>query len=370
MNSTWRLLIVVTALLSVCGCGSDSTTTDGTASSQPTALNLNKVDSPVAQCLGRFSAQGVEGTGFTRKIQGVLTVVGDGSVTVAGIAYDATHAVVLVNGVCVTLSDLHVGTTVTVDGTVDDATLTGTAYVIYSSDSVVGGIDSLDAAAGTLSVNGQPIVVSPTTVFGDDIEPGQIDTLKQYNMIAVSGSMQPDGTLSATRIQRWPTSAVSGVAGIVTSVDADRHLLYVGGVEVLYDEAALVNFQNDIIRTGDYVRALGYPLVVRAGFSGPGIAAWAVQRVALPVSDPKDDIVISGAVSYVRGGDDFDVMGQPVKMTAATVSATHYGSGQLGARRVLPDRIRFSGSIRIRRRQGYRRAMGCPVAHNGADNRH
>ena len=319
MNSKLPLLMLVTVFLSACGGGSSSAPADGSVSSE--SIALAKIDSPVAKCLLGVSTQGVEGSGFTHKIQGVLSAVGDGSVTVSNITYDASHAVVFVNGVCATLADLRIGVTVTVDGPVDDATQTGTAFAIYADDSVVGRIDTIDTAAGTLSVSGQLTMVTPATVFADDIEPAQINTLKQGDMIGVSGSMQTDGTLLATHIQRWPANAFYGVAGVVTSVDAARHLLYVGGVAVLYDDAALVDFPDDMIRPGDYVRALGNPLGIRVGFSGAtGITAWVIQHVAIPAPDPRNDIVLSGAISLVRGRDDFDVMGQPVKTTQTTRS--------------------------------------------------
>ncbi len=332
MISNLRLLILVAALLTACGGGSSPKSSQTDSSVQTSSLPT--VVSPVAECLGLSSSQGVasqgvasqgivsqgvEGTGFTHKIQGVVTDVTEFGLTVNDITFDASHAVVFVNGVCATLADVYVGTTATVNGDINDAAHTGIAYTIYADESVVGNIDAIDAATGNLSVNGQPIIATPTTVFGDDIEPAQLSALNQGNMIAVSGSMRSDGILVATRIHRWPTNAYKVVAGVVTSIDINQQLLHVGGVEVKYDGAALVDFPDDVIRPGDYIRAIGQTLGVRVGFSGAtGIDASAIERVNVPAPDPKSDIVLSGAISQVRGGDDFDVMGQPVKTYTTT----------------------------------------------------
>jgi hypothetical protein len=81
-----------------------------------------------------------------------------------------------------------------------------------------------------------------------------------------------------------------------------------------------VDFPDNVIRPGDYVRAIGEPLGVRVGYTGAtGIGAAAIQRAVMPSPDPKNDIVLSGPVSFVRGGDDFDVMGQPVKTYGTTL---------------------------------------------------
>jgi len=93
------------------------------------------VKSPVAECLAASSSQGgssstgIEGTGL-RSIKGIDTAVGENSLTVNEIVFDASHAVVFVNGVSATLADLRVGATSTVEGEVNDAPQSGTAFTM------------------------------------------------------------------------------------------------------------------------------------------------------------------------------------------------------------------------------------------------
>jgi hypothetical protein len=322
-NRNWWFLILVSVLVAACGGGDSSP--PGTSSSSE-SLSLPHVKSPVADCLaasspnGVSSSQGIEGTG-RRSIKGTVTAVRENSLTVSDIVFDASHAVVFVNGVCATLADVRVGAIATVYGDFSDATHTGTAAAIYAEEAVVGGIDAIDGASGTMNVIGQSIVVTSATVLGDDIQPNQLSTLSVNDMVAVSGVMRPDSTLEATRIRRWQGEAFA-VAGVVTTIDSRQQLLRVGGVTVRYTNAQLVNFPDATIRPGDYVRALGQNIVTVAGFeNASGFDAWAIQRAVIPAPDLRTDIVLQGAINAVRASDDFDVMGQPVKMTSGTRSA-------------------------------------------------
>ena len=112
LSPNWRYLILACLVLSACG-GGDS---PSASSSTPAAGSSSQ-------------SQGIEGTGF-RKIKGVVTAVGANSLTVSGIVFDATHAVVFVNGVPAPLADVNVGATATVSGEVNDATNTGVASII------------------------------------------------------------------------------------------------------------------------------------------------------------------------------------------------------------------------------------------------
>ena len=309
LNPNWRFLILVGVLVSACG-GGDSSPPAGNA------LKLPHVKSPVAECLARSAhSHGIEGTG----LRGVVTAVTDATVTVSAIVFDASNAEVFVNGACATLSDVHPGATATVYGDFSDATHTGTAAAIYVEEAVMGSIDAIESSVGTLSVVGQSIVVTSATVLGDDIQPNQLGTLSAGEMVAVSGVKRPDGTLEATRIRRWPQDAALAVAGVVTSMDPAQHLLRVGGVTVRYTDAQLLGFPDATIHPGDYVRALGGNIAALSGFENTsGIDALVIQRAVIPAPDPSKDIVLQGAMNVVRADDDFEVAGQPVKMTSGT----------------------------------------------------
>jgi hypothetical protein len=343
LKPNWLYLILASLLLSGCNDWNSGGSSPSTASQSvspppsqpappppsqsappppPASGPLPRVKSPVAECLaaslsqGGSSSGGIEGTGRTK---GVITAVGENSLTVNEIVFDASHAVVFVNGVCATLADLRVGVTATVEGQVNVATHSGTAFTIYADESVSGVINSIDSTTGTLNVNGQAVVLTSATLFGDDVQPAQLNAFSQGDMIAVSGSLRQDGTLVATRIHRWPAAAYESVAGVVTSIDSTSGLLHVSGVQVRYTNSLLVGFSDEAIHIGDYIRALGQALGNTDGYSGAtGIDAAAIQRAVVPAPDPRKDIVLAGAVSTARTADDFDVMNQPVKIYSST----------------------------------------------------
>jgi YVTN family beta-propeller protein len=112
LSPSWQYLILACLVLSACGGGDSFPASSSTAAAGSSS-----------------QSQGIEGTGFS-KIEGVVTAVGRNSLTVSGIVFDATHAVVFVNGVSATLADVSVGATATVSGEVNDATNTGVASTI------------------------------------------------------------------------------------------------------------------------------------------------------------------------------------------------------------------------------------------------
>jgi hypothetical protein len=297
-------------------------------------MKLPHVKSPVAECLAHSAhSHGIEGTG----LRGVVRAVTDSTVTVSTIVFDASNAEVFVNGACATLADIHLGATATVYGDYSDATHTGTAAAIYVEEAVVGSLDAIDSAAGTMKVIGQSIAVTSATVLGDDIQPNELSTLSLGDMVAVSGVMRPDGTLEATRIRRWSQGGLFAVAGVVTTIDSPQKLLRVGGVTVRYTDAQLVNFPDSTIHPGDFVRALGQEITAVPGFeNSSGLDAVAIHRAVIPPPDPSKDIVLNGAINAVRANDDFDVMGQPVKITSGT-----RGTAPLGDMKGVADQGAF-----------------------------
>ncbi len=145
LNPAWRSLIVACLLVSACGGGDPSS-----GNSSP----------------GGSSSQGIEGTGL-RRIKGVVTAVRGNSLTVSGIVFDATHAVVFVNSVSATLADVRVGATATVSGEVNDATNTGVASTIDAEWISV--LYPSCAPAGEQFING---VNNQLTVIGPYPTPG------------------------------------------------------------------------------------------------------------------------------------------------------------------------------------------------------
>jgi 6-phosphogluconolactonase len=148
LSPSWGYLMLGCLVLSACGGGDPSSAAGSSSQSQTSS-------SP-----GGSSSQGIEGTGL-RRIKGVVTAVGGNSLTVSGIVFDASHAVVFVNGVSATLAGVHVGAIATVSGEVNDATNTGVASAIDAE--LISVLYPSCAPAGEQFING---VNNQLTVIG------------------------------------------------------------------------------------------------------------------------------------------------------------------------------------------------------------
>ena len=156
LSPSWGYLMLGCLVLSACGGG------DPSSGSFPAGAAGSSSQSQTSSSPGGSSSQGIEGTGL-RRIKGVVTAVGGNSLTVSGIVFDATHAVVFVNGVSSTLAGVHVGATATVSGEVNDATNTGVAStidaewisVLYPS-CVPAGEQFINGGNNQLTVMGRP----------------------------------------------------------------------------------------------------------------------------------------------------------------------------------------------------------------------
>ena len=151
---------------------------------------------------GGGSSAGV-GTGGTGSFA-VGTISGFGSIIVNGVRYDDSGANVFDDDdESVTSGSLAIGQVVEIRGSVNDDGLTGTASSVAYYSALKGPVTAVNVGAGTVTVFGQVVNVTPTTLFEDV---SGLAALAVGNVIEVYGLPAANGAITATRIEREATT--------------------------------------------------------------------------------------------------------------------------------------------------------------------
>ncbi len=132
---------------------------------------------------------------------GVIT--GFGSVFVNGVEYDTSSSNIVVDGIPADESALEVGMVVTLRGTVDANSTTGSALSIEYSDELEGIVQLNNYSVdGTLKIMGLTIRIDGTTVLESKVAAvSSFDTIQAGNIVEVSGYRLDDNTIQATRVE-------------------------------------------------------------------------------------------------------------------------------------------------------------------------
>jgi len=239
---------------------------------------------------------------------------GFGSVIVNGVRYSTTGATITIDDRPGTESELRAGQVVRVEGTVDATGTAGTARSISFNDDVEGPVQSIDPAAAQLVVLGQTVQVGRATSFDDSISPRSLEGLAVGDRIEVSGLVNADGLIAATRIERKPPSATFEVKGPASAVDSNARRLSINLLMVDYSTAQLSNFGGGTPANGDLVEAHG-----SLNAAGVLIATRLERRSASLEGTTDDSADLDGLVTRYVSSVDFDVAGQRVTTTATTV---------------------------------------------------
>jgi len=255
----------------------------------------------------------VGGIGRTGVAVGPISTFG--SVVVNGVRYETGSAVFTINGVAGSQDDLRVGQVITIEGTIDDNGVDGDADEVNFDDNVKGPIESIDIALSQIVVLGQTVLINPETSFDDSISPASIDGLTVDDIIEVSGLVDANGRITATRIESKPAGTELEVLGNVSNLDSANFLFNINNLVVDYSGATLDNFSGGQITDGDFVEAKG----MSVGPAGELIASRVELKNTLPNVADGDHIEIQGFITRFVSAQDFDVTGFPVTTTANTV---------------------------------------------------
>lgn len=240
------------------------------------------------------------------------TLGGFGSIYVNGVRFDESSATVLDDaGSTKTASALKLGMQVSVDsGTVDSATGTAKASQVRYGSLVLGPVSAVDAAAGTLTVLGQAVTTSSSTVFGDTLAAG-LSAVAAGAVVEVHGL--PDsatGTLLATRIESPSTTPTSyKLRGTVSGLDTTAKTFQIGAAAISY---AAVTSVPSTLANGAQQR------VVLA--TAPVNGVWQATSLGSTKRSVVDSttVHVRGAISAFSSASSFTVNGLTVDASAAS----------------------------------------------------
>ena len=272
----------------------------------------------VAACGGTAgpNVAGIDRTGAPSAAFAYGSISGFGSIIVNGVRYNTSGATFTIDDSPGTEAELEVGDVVLVEGTLSSSGTTGTATSVTFGDNVEGPI-SAKPDASTLIVLGQTVRITADTSFDDSIVPASIDGLAVTDVVEVSGFVDSNGDILATRIELKTPGPGDDfeVTGIVSGHDAGAMTFMINALVVNYSGATLDNdFPGGVITDGDLVEAKGLTI----NQAGELVATEVDYEEDQIVGNADDHVEIEGLITRFNDATDFDVSGFPVTTNNGT----------------------------------------------------
>lgn len=240
---------------------------------------------------------GIGGSGLV-----VGPITGFGSIIVGDVEFDTTAAIVTLNGDLADPSDLRLGMVVRVEGEIDADRIMGVADTVEFETVLEGPIESVDVASETADVLGDTVVIAEDTVLvGITLDAGSVGAV-----VEVSGLVDADGSIRATRVARRLIDNGFVLAGIVQDLDDVAETFRIRKVTVDYSAAEIVDAPPGGLREG-----LGASVSVT---SAPMADVVMADRVRFRETDLTEDagkeVRLQGFVTDVPATDEFVLAGR------------------------------------------------------------
>ena len=293
------LLWGIALLLGGCGGGSDD-------SLPSVAVTDDDPVTPVA------TSSGIEGGGAVRRLLGVeeTIVVGTRTLDVSG-----TDLVVMVDNQVASLGDLRVGDQVTYAGSTSDDGQTILVASISQDDLVEGPVDpgSINLGAGTFSVLGQTVLVNALTSFDDSIEPDDLSGLNDGNFVEVSGILNSEGQIEASRVELEDDDDEFEVTGVVSSIEPDAFTFTLNALVIDFSNAMLEGFDAGGPSVGDRVEVEGESIIDGVLFADE------VELEGADFEGVDGELgSLEGVITAIESDTEFTVNNQPVQTALTT----------------------------------------------------
>jgi hypothetical protein len=280
------------------------------------AIILLAAAAALVACGGGSGMSGTTPTG-SASVMATGTITGFGSIYVNGVHFKTTSATIRKNGQVVAQSALKVGEIARIKGSENHSDGTGSADSVDVDENVAGPIASIDTTLNTLTVLGQTVKIDGGTSFSSDVQPADITGLKMNDFVEVSGLTAADGTITATRIGREASAGNLQVLGALASLDTVMHTFKINALIVNYSAANLTGFTSGQPANGDLVEVQGTTF-------DSATTTLTATRVDKQMSDQEQagdhrDMEHEGLITRFASATDFDVAGEHVTTTSATV---------------------------------------------------
>jgi hypothetical protein len=243
------------------------------------------------------------------------TINGFGSIIVNGVEYSTTGAAFNIDDSgSGTQSDLKVGQQVRIEWSSADDGVTRRAETVSYDDSVEGPIASIDLLAGSFVVLGQVVLVDLATSFDDAISPRDLTGLSVGEFVEVSGLIDGNGAVRATRIERVDASDDTLEArGTIASLDTIGKTFVINGLIVDYSQV----INPPALAEGLFVEVTGQ--IFDAGTGTLTADKVEPEDDGVAGADDGDDGEIEGYITRYGSTTDFDVAGVQVTTNGQTV---------------------------------------------------
>lgn len=275
------------------------------------------------------SAGGGGATALSSFTSGAIS--GFGSVIVNGVRFDDSSAsVVDDNGNRLSHDDLKLGAHVEVEASsIDRSAGTGTASLFRISSGLLGPVGSVDVAGGTLTVLGQAVRVSTTTVYDSGLS-GGLAAVASGDVLEVHGRYDSaSAAWQATRLERKTSVSAYRLRGSVAALDSSAKTFSIGSAVVNYASAASV---TSSLANGVQVR-----VALQTTASGGQWIATRVDAGGRQASDASE-AEVKGLITSWTSATQFSVDGLVVDASAAS-----FPEGQSGV--VLGAFVEVEGRI-------------------------
>ena len=247
------------------------------------------------------------------------TINNFGSVFVNGVEYETSATAISIDGAPGIEDDLKIGQVVALAGTLNTDGVSGSALSIDFNDNVEGPVQNIDMTSESMTVLGQTVVVDENTVFDEDLDPASLEGLNIDDIVEVSGFVDANGDIAATRIELQPAGGELELTGTAAALDEAVMQFRIKGQIVDYSNASLNGFSSSMPSNGDLVEAKGSSLG-----AGGELLASSVDFMPRGVSaDEGDTLEIEGFITRFVSPQDFDVADVPV----TTLPETTFDAG-------------------------------------------
>jgi Domain of unknown function (DUF5666) len=239
-------------------------------------------------------------------------ITGFGSIIVNGIRYDDSAA---------TISDdddgahgrerLKLGMMVEIDGNgVDRVRALGVALRIRFGSEIVGPVEAVNVAANSMTMLGQEVLVTDTTVFDDDLT-GGLAGLSAGDIVEVHAQFDAaTGRYTATRIDDEDDADVYKLRGRVANLDTSAKTFSIGGAVINYAGVSAASLPN-LLANGQRVRVRLQTTQV----NGQWVAV--TLRHGVRAVEDRPDAHLRGLITAFTSATDFEVNGLKVDATNA-----------------------------------------------------